>query len=126
MTITMLVCFDYLLSQNYLLHLSSNMSRESLKRIRSGLIVLFGLLLLYVILCIYTDDIDAERNTISQFGQTFIGEVSRVDSWPHGIQLAQWREHFVPSNNLYNWEWDRIARGLRLHRGQSLLPPEDK
>ena len=71
MTITMLVCLDYLLSQNYLLHLSSNMSRESLKRIRSGLIVLFGLLLLYVMLCIYTDDIDTERNTISQFGTDF-------------------------------------------------------
>merc|ERR1711953_504474 len=103
---------------------SSNMSRESLKRIRSGLLVLFGLLLLYVMLCIYTDDIDTERNTISQFGEVLgevsgkvSGEVSRIDSWPHGIQLAQWREHFVPSNNLYNWEWDRIARGLRLHRG---------
>ena len=71
MTITMLVCLDYLLSQNYLLHLSSNMSRESLKRIRSGLIVLFGLLLLYVMLCIYTDDIDTERNTISHFGTDF-------------------------------------------------------
>ena len=46
--------------------------------------------------------------------------VSRIDDWPHGIKLARWRDHDIPSNAQYNWEWDEIVRGLHLDRGGHL------
>ena len=48
-----------------------------------------------------------------------LGEVSRLDSWPHGVVVAQWRGHEVPSNTFYNSQWERIAGGLHLDTGQS-------
>ena len=42
------------------------------------------------------------------------GEVSRIQSWPHGIKLAHWRDHNIVSNDKYNYEWIKIFRGLNL------------
>ena len=46
------------------------------------------------------------------------GPVSSIDSWPHGIKFARWRDHDIPTNRAYNTDWERIARGLHLDRGQ--------
>ena len=45
------------------------------------------------------------------------GEISRIQSWPHGIKLARWRDHDITSN-IYNYQWSKIFRGLHLDQGK--------
>ena len=46
------------------------------------------------------------------------GEISRIDSWPHGIKLARWKDHDISSNDNYNYDWTNIFRGLHLDPGK--------
>ena len=60
--------------------------------------------LVYLLLCLYTEP---------------PGPVSVVESWPHGIRFAKWRDHDLPTNR---WlDWDRIGHGLGLDRGNLRL-----
>ena len=87
------------------------MSRRN-KKIRFVLII--SLCLIYAIVCFSAIFSDIDMNEISVLSEV---SVSRIESWPHGIRLAHWRDHNIPSNNLYNSEWERIARGLHLDTG---------
>ena len=44
--------------------------------------------------------------------------MSRIDYWPHGIRFVRWRDHDIPSNMIYNSDWERVAEGLHLDRGE--------
>lgn len=77
-----------------------------MKKIKIVVTVVTSSLLIYLLLCLYTEH---------------PGPVSVVDSWPHGIRFARWRDHDIPTNRNYNTDWDRIGRGLGLDRGNLIL-----
>ena len=78
--------------------------KEIMKNIKFVVSVVISSPLVYLLLCLYTEP---------------PGPVSVVESWPHGIRFAKWRDHDLPTNR---WlDWDRIGQGLGLDRGNLSL-----